>query len=108
MKPGDIVRVKGLGGPHMVVLDLEEEENIGERRVFWYRADGTPITWVFPTRVLEPVLAEEAAPIFDANPQANALASEAYRQKVAREIRAEEAEAADRLRYAHTEGISPE
>lgn len=50
-----------------------------------------------------PVAQEE--PKFDPNPEANALAVKAFREKQAARKRVEEQAAADRLTFAHTEGF---
>lgn len=110
MKPGDIVRVPGLPGPHMVALFIEPkgaglyEDTVVAR---WWDAQNAPHEQAWPAALLElvPVEGEAKEPVFDQNPMANALAHKAFEEKVRQKVIADMTAAEDAIRFAHTEGI---
>lgn len=103
MKPGDVVRVPGLPGPHMVVLEAHGSFMVTR----WWDAQNAPHEQAWPASLLElvPVEGEAKEPVFDQNPMANALAHKAFEEKVRQRVIADMTAAEDAIRFAHTEGV---
>lgn len=106
-KVGDVVRVKGIRGPEMVVEgdgSMQTQEP-WERVMLAYFDAGMELQHCNLHRsLIEPAHVYQD-PIFDPEPSANALAAAAYRERVRQELLKEQAEAGDLMRFAHTEGL---